>query len=196
MIYEMEALATTLKQARKRKGLSQRQLSALSGVPQSHISKIEKAGVDLRISSLSAIANALDLELTLIPKKIVPAVKSISKTIAPSPIVTPEVANILGQIAKQVETVRNLKIDPSIIDGLARAYRELKMFENLIPNVEQLQKISEVMKTIKAGNASETVKRATERMAQIRNKIAHSAPKISEIEHFKPKYQLDGDSNE
>lgn len=77
MTYANEHIATALKKAREDKGLSQRELSARSGVPQSHISKIERSSVDLRLSSLGALANALDLELTMIPRKAAPAVKAI-----------------------------------------------------------------------------------------------------------------------
>ena len=40
-------IATILRDARHKNSLSQRDLSAVSGVPQSHISKIEKGAVDL-----------------------------------------------------------------------------------------------------------------------------------------------------
>lgn len=78
MSYVVEKIAGILKAAREQKGMSQRDLSALAGVPQSHISRIEKKEVDLRISSLAAIAHALGLELMLVPIKAEPAVKSIA----------------------------------------------------------------------------------------------------------------------
>ena len=83
MSYETQDIAARLKAARGAKGMSQRELSALSGVPQSHISKIEASAVDLRLSSLAALANALDLEPMLIPRKAVPAVQAIVR--APEP---------------------------------------------------------------------------------------------------------------
>lgn len=78
--YLNDQILKNLRDARHRKGFSQRELSAKSGVPQSHISKIENGGVDLRVSSLVALARVLDLELTLVPKKAVPAVKSIVRS--------------------------------------------------------------------------------------------------------------------
>ena len=72
-------ISNTLKEARQAKQLSQRQLARMAGVPQSHISKIENAGVDLRISSLTEIARALDLELMLVPRKAVPVLRSIMR---------------------------------------------------------------------------------------------------------------------
>ena len=80
MAYLNEQLVKSLKEARKQKGLSQRELSAKSGVPQSHISKIESGDVDLRVSSLIALARVLDLELALVPRKTVPAVQSIVRS--------------------------------------------------------------------------------------------------------------------
>lgn len=75
----------SIRAARKAKHLSQRELSKLAGVPQSHISRIESNQVDLRLSSLMAIAHALGLELTLVPRMAVPAVQSIVRqTIAGS----------------------------------------------------------------------------------------------------------------
>ena len=80
MTYSTETMAGELKAARAAKGLSQRVLSERAGVPQSHISRIERGGVDLRLSSLVEIARALDLEVILVPRKHLPAVRSITRT--------------------------------------------------------------------------------------------------------------------
>ncbi len=77
MNYSTQYIAQQLKKSRENMGLSQRELSTRAGVPQSHISKIESGNVDLRLSSLVAIARALELELALIPRKYVSAVNSI-----------------------------------------------------------------------------------------------------------------------
>lgn len=80
MSYSLEEIAGTLKTARHNKQLSQRELSDKVGLPQSHISKIENATVDLKLSSLSELARALELELVLVPKKALPAVQSLIRT--------------------------------------------------------------------------------------------------------------------
>lgn len=82
MDYDLEHFANRLRDARNAKNLSQRELSKLAGVPQSHISRIESNQVDLRLSSLIAIANALDLEVALIPRRVMPAVQSITRQTA------------------------------------------------------------------------------------------------------------------
>ncbi len=80
MNYTIESITIELKKARVAQGLSQRMLSAKSGVPQSHLSKIEQGGVDLRISSLVAIARTLGLEFVLVPQKAMPAIETIVRS--------------------------------------------------------------------------------------------------------------------
>ena len=77
MNYEALQVIEALREARLTKEISQRALSELTGLPQAQISRIEAGSVDLRLSSLVAIANALDFQLTLVPRKAAPAVQSI-----------------------------------------------------------------------------------------------------------------------
>lgn len=77
MNYVTEHIARALKKARETKKLSQRELGRKAGVPQGHISRIENGAVDLRISSLIALARVLDLEIELVPRKVQPALKSL-----------------------------------------------------------------------------------------------------------------------
>lgn len=79
MKYTVSDITGKLKAAREAKSLSQRELSRLAGVPQSHISKIENGNVDLRVSSLIELARALGLELTLVPRNTLAAVNTIAQ---------------------------------------------------------------------------------------------------------------------
>ena len=83
-MYATEDIIKALKGARKAKGLTQRALGSRAGVPQSHISKIENGGADIRLSSLIEIARALDLELRLVPRKAVPAVDTVVRSTVPA----------------------------------------------------------------------------------------------------------------
>ena len=75
MLDSIAHLADYLKKARQEKKWSQRELSIKTKVPQGHISKIENGTVDLQTSSLIEISRALDLELMLIPRSLVPTIK-------------------------------------------------------------------------------------------------------------------------
>jgi HTH-type transcriptional regulator / antitoxin HipB len=60
---------------RQQRGMSQSQLGQLVKMPQSHIARIERGSTDVRLSTVTEIARALDLEPMLIPKHLVPAVR-------------------------------------------------------------------------------------------------------------------------
>jgi transcriptional regulator with XRE-family HTH domain len=77
MGYASEQLIETLRLTREALGLTQRALAQRTGLGQSHLSHIERGLYEPRISSLLEIARALDLELLLVPKKLLPAVQSI-----------------------------------------------------------------------------------------------------------------------
>jgi transcriptional regulator with XRE-family HTH domain len=90
---EVEHIGKAIKEARRAKKISQRTLARKSGIAQSHISKIETRGVDLTLTSLLALTRALDLEPVLVPRKLIPAVKSLIRTSKKeSTIVTPQSA--------------------------------------------------------------------------------------------------------
>jgi transcriptional regulator with XRE-family HTH domain len=76
-------IAELLAAARRRAGLSQRELGGKVGVAQSHISKIERAAIDPQVSSLMELARALGLELMLVPTQLVPAVQALEREASP-----------------------------------------------------------------------------------------------------------------
>lgn len=81
MRHELQQFAKRLRETRLARGMTQRELSALSGVPQAQLSRIEAGEVDLRLSTLTAVANALELEVVLIPRKAAPAVGAVVREV-------------------------------------------------------------------------------------------------------------------
>src|SRR5215472_15297955 len=63
-----------LKQARLRRGWSQRDLGQILGLPQMHISGIESGKIVPRLDTLLDYVRGLDYDLLLIPRTLVPAV--------------------------------------------------------------------------------------------------------------------------
>ncbi len=196
MVYEIEKLAKNLKAARQKKGLSQRALSALAGVPQSHISKIESGVVNLTLSSLTAIANALDLELALIPRKVAPAVRTITRSVNNVPQATPEVRKEIMQIAKEIEHIKTLKIDKSTFEGLQRQFRELQQFGNLIQSSDVLRSIRENLKAIENMGSTPALREASLQINRLRHMLAHGVADGNQVRQPRPAYRLDGDDDE
>lgn len=73
----MDDILEQLRQARRERGLKQSTLGTKLGLPQSHISKIERGGTDPRLSTVADMARLLDQELVLVPRRLVPAVKAL-----------------------------------------------------------------------------------------------------------------------
>jgi HTH-type transcriptional regulator / antitoxin HipB len=80
MDYSVAHWVEQLKLARKRKGLTQAELGKKVGLPQSYVSKVEGGSIDIRLSSLLELARALELEPILVPRSLVPAVQSLTRT--------------------------------------------------------------------------------------------------------------------
>lgn len=80
MDYSVSHWIEQLKRARKRQGLTQAELGRKVGLPQSYISKVEGGSIDLRLSSLLELARALELEPMLVPRSLVPAVQSLTRS--------------------------------------------------------------------------------------------------------------------
>ena len=77
MSYSLEKYGELISSARKKAGITQAQLSEGTGIPQPHISKIERGKSDLRLSSMIEICRFLNLEIELVPKKHVLIVQAI-----------------------------------------------------------------------------------------------------------------------
>lgn len=79
MLESIKHLGVILKKKRLQEGLSQRALSAKTGIPQNHLSKIENGEVNLQASTLIEISRTLSLELMLVPRELIPTFQAILK---------------------------------------------------------------------------------------------------------------------
>lgn len=197
MSYDTEAMAASLKEARALKGLSQRDLSVMAGVPQAQISRIEAGTVDPRTTSLIALAHALDMELALVPRKAVPAVKSISRQTVghsnkPNSLTFKEINRIS-------ETLRSLQVKMPALDGIAQLqknFADLQRFRlvNIQPETfrnlrKTLEKIQEPSRSLQAINQSQqTIK-------SLRNQLAHTPSMPQSEDRPRPAYSLDEDDD-
>jgi transcriptional regulator with XRE-family HTH domain len=192
-------ISQRLKAAREGKGLSQSALAKLAGVPQSHISKIENTGVDLRISSLVEIARALDLEVTLVPRKALPAVQSIVRS------ATPEDRTAVTEAQRKAFAKELVRLQKSIISAL-RAHPQIKEIAQLQRQVHELQRLpllvrdpevlreaNRVVRTFKDNaQGPDQIRRVLSLFQRLRNEVVH---RISPSEPVKPAYSLEEDDH-
>ena len=195
MSYEVEQISAILKEARKNKGLSQRDLSDRAGVPQSHISKIEGGGVNLTVSSLAAIANALDLEIALVPRKAAPAVQAIIRGLDDVPRASPDVRREFDRIARQLDDITGTDIDPSALETLRRRLREIRQFENLVGDTQALRGIRKALQGLETTGNTEALREAVARMTSLRNAVAHQGVSIDPPSLSRPAYRPDDDDD-
>lgn len=215
MTYATEDIIRTLKDAREAKGLSQRALSARTGVPQSHISKIESGGTDIRLSSLIELARVLDLELKLVPRKAVPAVETVVRSTVPAPAApqTADTAKAVREFERTLESVKTARAlfpDQATLKQLQDHLQSLKKlqsagrdftalfaearkaYEPLQKQLVQLREAAETVKTL----PPETLRSLTQTadtIRQLRNQIAHGVPAAALP---RPAYRLDEDGDD
>lgn len=196
MAYTTEQIAQNLKAAREAKGLSQRALAKLADVPQSHISKIENGAVDLRLSSLIEIARALDLEVTMVPRKTLPAVQSIVRSAAPSQATNEAIRQTLKEYKKLQNSISlALQESPAIkeIAQLQRQVRDLQRLKIELPNFDAIREANKAVLAFKHQTTElEGVRKALADIQSLRNAAVHALPTT---ERVKPAYSLEDDDH-
>jgi transcriptional regulator with XRE-family HTH domain len=197
MDYSSEPILHALKETRQKKGLSQRELSAKAGVPQGHISKIESGLVDLKLSSLIALARILDLEVMTVPRSLVPAVQAIMRSGEPATR-DPETGRLALKLVKRIEkTLARLgSVNSEDRARLQRAARELAHLPVGRTELDLLREAAEVAGKIESGAADASALRdASAALQRTRNSLVH---RITEepVRPQRPAYSLeDGDGD-
>ena len=191
MAYQSESLIAQAREIREASGVSQRALSERAGLTQSHISQIEGGRLEPGLSSFIDMTRALDLELMLVPKKLVPAVLGLVKAQA-----TPDMHIHAGQpndkrfaraerLVKKMKHLYGSSADLDRIEDTLRFLRrvnlsdqEMQLGRELIARLERYQA---------SAQAAPIVHDIAQHLQRLRNSIAHAAPSEP-----RPAYSLDG----
>jgi transcriptional regulator with XRE-family HTH domain len=188
----LQTFVQTIKAAREKKGLSQRALAAKIGVPQSHISKIEAGVVDLQTSSLIEIARALDLELMLIPRALLPAAQALQRGTESEAQFPFEslIAESLDRLARKVGTKarRSNASQSDVLHALTNTIADLRRLRLGTREAEQIQRlIGQIIHALDAttvsgrlpnekrgfSEASQSLEAYAQQLRALRNAIAH-----------------------
>lgn len=193
MAYETEQIAAALAAARVGKGLSQRALSVASGLPQAQISRIEKGTVDLRLSSLVALARALDMEITLVPRKALPAVRSVVRSSEPA-AGNKGSARALKALQSLQRTIAGLHDQARAPEEFARVQRQMRELQNFrlgAPQVEAMKKLQKDLEALRDQAARPAaLRQALAQIKALRNAAAHAAEEPV-VSTSVPAYTLD-----
>jgi transcriptional regulator with XRE-family HTH domain len=191
--YAGEHVTAALRAARKEKRFSQRELSAKTGVPQSHISKIEQGAVDLQLSSLIELARALGLEIMTVPRKLVPAVQAIVRGEGSTSSRQAPTLQAVKELRHIVDVAERLNFADKDLRKWRRFRQSVSDLENLRlaeKDIRQIRSLSDRFKTLKNGpQAYEAFLRAALKLQQLRNAIIASGP--ASLAAVRPAYTLD-----
>lgn len=194
MSYQSENLIAQSREVREASGVSQRALSERAGLTQSHISQIESGKMEPGLSSFIDMTRALDLEVMLVPKKLVAAVLGLVKAQA-----TPDMHIHAGQpndkrfarAERLVKKMKHLYGSSADLDRIEEALRflrrvglgdqEMQLVRDLIARLERYQA---------SDQAAPIVHDIAENLQRLRNSIAHRA-----TPEPRPAYSLDGDDD-
>jgi transcriptional regulator with XRE-family HTH domain len=176
MAYATDQVFSALKSARENQAISQRELSAKTGIPQAQISRLEGGAVDIRLSSFVALARALDLEIVLVPRSAMPAVESIVRQTqrrAPPRVVPAAVAHLV----RALQGVRPGAVPTALWE---QTLGHVRMLERLQPDADQLAAIVAFGRFLQRAAATDIDPAAfvahAKAIEQIRNKLAQPGP--------------------
>ena len=194
MTYQSEDLIAQVREVREASGISQRALSDRAGLTQSHISQIESGKMEPGLSSFIDMTRALDLELMLVPKKLVPAVLGIVQAQA-----TPEMRIHAGQpndkrfaraerLIKKIRQLYGSSADLDRIDEYLRFLRRVSLSDQQMQLVRKL--IANLEHHQASPHAAPIVRDIAQNLQRLRNSIVHGVSAEP-----RPAYSLDEDGD-
>jgi len=198
MNYELDEIARLLKAAREHKGLNQRQLSSRCGVPQSQISRIEQGNVDLRFSSLVSIVRALEIEIALVPRRVLPVVNSILQSNLVSANESDsrfkQVRKELKQLTEILAAAQKDIAQSGSNANIQRLLHEISYFPDAQIDLVKLKAIRRSLKDFQ-GNAEkvEDLDYILSMLQDLRNELFHRSVGDSRRSTQRPLYNLEGD---
>lgn len=196
MVYKSEELIVQLRNAREAAGISQRALSASSGLTQSHISHIERGTTEPGLSSLIDAARALDLELVLVPKKLLPAVRGvIQRKKDEHDVSSKDSKAALREIARGERLVKKQKALYGSSVYLDRITENLRFLRHAPLGYDDLAIVRQALQTLNRYQASkqsrDIVSEIATTLQSLRNRIAHSR-----VETPRPAYGLNEEDSD
>jgi len=178
----LSALGDVVRQARRAKGWSQRDLSARTHLPQAQISRIENADVDPQVSTLIELARALELDLQLIPKSALVAVEA---TVRSTEARSEERASksLMTDLLRAAEEAHAMAPDREDIASVLSSLRDLEPLtpalraQPLTGDLKRLQTLLHGFLTYPPAERpshAQPIRDAAQRLKDLRNRLMHA----------------------
>ncbi|MGL3210507.1 helix-turn-helix domain-containing protein [Bradyrhizobium sp. BR 1433] len=191
MSYSSEELVRTVQAKRTQQHMSQRALAVRSGLTQAHISQIETGRLEPGLSSFIQMVRALDLEIVLVPKKLLPAVEGILRSNANDFSLEEGLSDLFAKAERLVARQKKRHGSSAPLDRIAEYFRFLKQV-HLSKN--DLALVNDVVDTLRSYHSEPIPKPVLENSAGVlqglRNRIAHP------VEAPRPAYALDDEDDD
>jgi transcriptional regulator with XRE-family HTH domain len=175
MAYKTEHTTQQIRAAREARGMSQRELSARSGLTQSHISQIERGTMEPGLASLVDVARALELEIVLAPKKLMPAIGNILASASlTSDTLTSQQRNLVGRVDRRLAEGKERFAIASDADSLKDS---LALLRHLPLSADELETLSELAMNLRGWQSAPPNRREVSDFARavraLRNAAVH-----------------------
>ena len=194
MAYASDHIIRALRAAREHSGLSQRDLSARIGLPQSHISKIESGTSDLRLSSLVELTRGLDHELVLVPRKLLPTVEAMIGNASPTRSDDVRLRSaVLNRARAAIARLGRAHPEEPIVERLSLTLSDLADNQLGGSDLDTIRSITDRLLTSPNGSdVLPALQRASQSLRALRNRIA----RIASDAPRRPAYSLDEEEDE
>nr|WP_245520148.1 helix-turn-helix transcriptional regulator [Rhizobium azibense] len=155
--------------------MSQRELSARSGLTQSHISHIERGTMEPGLSSLVDVARALGLEIVLAPKKLMPAIRT---TLESSSVTTDTLTSDQRKLVRRLERWLSKVRDKFAVTSDADAFKDnLALLRHLPLPADELERLKDVTEHLDRWQTDPPTRQELSELAravrQLRNSAVH-----------------------
>lgn len=196
MNYKTEDLALQIRQARENAAMSQRDLSARSGVTQSHISQIESGKLSPGVGTMIDIGRALDLELIFVPKRSMSAVNSLIQDTPSRRGLSPETGkSALSLISRGERLATEIKRFAGSFADLDRVDEYLRFFKRVSLQPDEIKIIADAVDMLDHYESGTQwgveFMKTVQRLQALRNRIAHG-----QAEEPRSAYSLDEDDDD
>ena len=174
MAYKTEYLRQQLRAAREGQKMSQRELSARSGLTQSHISQIERGAMEPGLASLVDVARALDLEIVLAPKKLMPAIRNIlESTSASGDMLTSGQRKLVGRFERWMAQHRKAFGTISEADSFRDSLALLRHLPLSAEELDSFKAIADHLEQWQADPSPQDLRDVARAIRQLRNAAVH-----------------------